>query len=60
MKEYTKYLEEKIMYALGPKNKEFAEETKNGFRKILKKGFELKADTYTIQQNFYDYYKNMK
>ena len=59
MEEYIKYLEEKLMYALGPKHKEFAEKTKDGFREILKKEFDLKADTYTIQQDFYNYYKNM-
>ena len=33
---YTNYLEEKLMYALGPKNKEFAKNTKTDFKGIIK------------------------
>jgi hypothetical protein len=57
--EYTNYLEEKIMYSLGPQNKEFADKTKYEFRKILRKDFHEKADTYKIKQDLCNYYNNM-
>ena len=56
---YTNYLEEKLMYALGPKHKEFSDMTKCEFAKILRKAFDEKADTYTIKQKFKDYYNNI-
>lgn len=57
--EYTNYLEEKLMYSLGPKNKEFADKTKYEFRRILRNDFHKKADTYQIEQDFKNYYNNM-
>lgn len=57
---YTNYLEEKIMYALGPKNKEFSAITKWEFTKILRKSFHKKADTNMIKQDFKNYYNNLQ
>lgn len=56
---YTNYLEEKIMYALGPKYKEFSDMTKCEFAKILRKAFHEKADTFEIKQKFKNFYENM-
>lgn len=56
--QYTNYLEEKIMYSLGPKNKEFADKTKYEFRKILRKDFHKNADTYEIHRDLSNYYNN--
>ena len=58
--DYTNYLEEKLMYALGPKNKEFADKTKYEFSKILRSNFYKKADTYQIHKDFLNYYNNMR
>lgn len=43
---YTNYLEEKIMYGLGPKNKEFDDITKYHFSNILRKSYYDNRDTY--------------
>lgn len=58
--QYTNYLEEKIIYALGPKNKEFAHKTKYEFTKILRQDFYKNANTYQIQQDLVNYYNNQK
>lgn len=55
--EYISKLEEKIMYALGPKHKEFSENTKDNFRKIIRDNID--NDTYTIKEEFKKFYKNM-
>ena len=56
---YTNYLEEKIMYALGPKHKEFSDMTKYEFARILRRAFYKKSDTYEIKQDFKNFYENM-
>ena len=53
---YTIYLEEKLMYALGPKNKEFSDNTKYHFSNILRKSYYENRDTYQIKQSLLTYY----
>ena len=55
--EYIDKLEEKLMYALGPKNHEFATETKKNFKKIIRKN--INEDTYTIKRELKKYWDNM-
>lgn len=55
--DYIKKLEEKVMYALGPTNHEFALETKRNFKKIIKKNID--EDTYTIKRELKKYWNNM-
>lgn len=59
LEKYTHYLEEKLMYALGPKNKEFADKTKADFRKILRKNFYKYSTTYEIHHDLLDCYKRI-
>lgn len=53
---YTNYLEEKLMYTLGPKNKEFSEITKYHFTNILRKSYYDNRDTYQIKESLLEYY----
>ena len=55
--EYINKLEEKLMYVLGPKNHEFAAETKINFKKIIIKN--INEDTYTIKRELKKYWDNM-
>ena len=55
---YTTYLEEKLMYALGPKNKEFSNNTKYHFSNILKKSYYDNRDTYQIKESLLKYYEH--
>lgn len=55
--EYIDKLEEKLMYALAPKNHEFALDTKRNFKKIIKKNID--EDTYTIRRELKKYWDNM-
>ena len=57
---YTTYLEEKLMYTLGPKNKEFSDNTKYHFSNILRKSYYENRDTYQIKQSLLTYYENEK
>lgn len=54
---YTNYLEEKLMYALGPKNKEFSDDTKYHFSNILRKSYYDNRDTYQIKESLLKYYE---
>lgn len=54
---YTTYLEEKLMYALGPQNKEFSNNTKYHFANILRKSYYDNRDTYQIKQSLLKYYE---
>lgn len=58
LSKYVAYLEEKLMYALGPKNKEFSDNTKYHFRNILRKSYYDKRDTYQIKHSLLTYYKH--
>ena len=58
MNKYISYLEEKLMYALGPKHKEFSENTRFNFKQILKNNFKNDGDTYIIHRDFLKYYKD--
>lgn len=55
---YTNYLEEKLMYALGPKNREFSDNTKYHFSYILRKSYYNNRDTYQIKESLLKYYKH--
>lgn len=55
---YVKYLEEKLMYALGPKNKEFDYNTKFHFSNILRKGYYENRDIHQIKQSLLTYYNH--
>ena len=55
--EYIDKLEEKLMYALAPKNHEFAIDTKRNFKKIIMKNID--EDTYTIKRELKKYWNNM-
>ncbi len=55
---YANYLEEKLMYALGPKNTEFSDNLKYHFSDILRESYYDNRDTYQIKESLTRYYKH--
>lgn len=57
---YTTYLEEKLMYALSPNNRNFSDNTKYHFSNILRKSYYENKDIYQITQSLLTYYEHEK
>ena len=60
LSKYVNYLEKKLMCVLGPKNKEFDDNTKFHFSNILRKSYYENRDVYQIKHSLLTYYNHEK